>query len=157
MMKIKNLTPIEVNTDWVSISEFNKDSPPVNPEYFKQNEVMKNFSDWLKKQEGLDLGIGTSVVVNEAKTADTGAEKVKEEKKEEVKEKQIYDIMLTAYDAAKKISVIKEIRGITNLGLKESKELVEAIPTKLMANVKKDEIKPITDKLDSAGIKWELK
>ena len=159
MMKLKRLTPIEVNTDWPSIAQFNKDCPPVNPEFFKQNELMKDFTEWLKKQEGLDLGIGTSAVASNKDSVETSNDNkaTKEEKKDEPKEKQIYDIMLTSYDATKKIAVIKEIRGIMNLGLKESKELVESIPTKLMTNVKKEEIKAITDKLDSANIKWELK
>lgn len=159
MMKLKRLTPIEVNTDWPSIAQFNKDCPPVNPEFFKQNELMKDFTEWLKKQEGLDLGLGTSAVASNKDSVETSNDNkaTKEEKKDEPKEKQIYDIMLTSYDATKKIAVIKEIRGIMNLGLKESKELVESIPTKLMTNVKKEEIKAITDKLDSANIKWELK
>eukprot|EP00975_Prorocentrum_lima_P027638 5809505-Prorocentrum_lima.AAC.1 len=54
---------------------------------------------------------------------DGGGEKV-----EEVVEKTVFDLKLTGFDAKAKIKVIKEIRGLTSLGLKEAKELVEGAP-----------------------------
>ena len=57
----------------------------------------------------------------------------------------------------KKINVIKEVRGITGLGLKEAKELVESAPKAVKEGVAKDEAEEIKKKLEAAGAKVELK
>ncbi|MBL6664347.1 MAG: 50S ribosomal protein L7/L12 [Rickettsiales bacterium] len=56
-----------------------------------------------------------------------------------------------------KIAVIKEVRTITGLGLKEAKELVESAPKALKSDVAKDEAEEIKSKLEAAGAKVELK
>jgi large subunit ribosomal protein L7/L12 len=60
-------------------------------------------------------------------------------------------------DPAKKITVIKVVREITNLGLKEAKELVEGAPKSVKENVAKDEADSIKKKLEDAGAKVSLK
>ena len=57
----------------------------------------------------------------------------------------------------KKINVIKEIRGVTSLGLKEAKDLVEGAPKEVKAGVPKKEAEEIKAKLEAAGAKVELK
>jgi len=57
----------------------------------------------------------------------------------------------------KKIEVIKEVRGITGLGLKEAKDLVEAAPKPLKEGVGKDEANKIKEALEKVGAKIELK
>jgi large subunit ribosomal protein L7/L12 len=57
----------------------------------------------------------------------------------------------------KKINVIKEIRAITGLGLKEAKDLVEAAPKEVKADVSKDEAAKLKKQLEDAGAKVELK
>ena len=57
----------------------------------------------------------------------------------------------------KKINVIKEIRAITGLGLKEAKDLVEGAPKEVKADVSKDEANKIKKQLEDAGAKVELK
>jgi large subunit ribosomal protein L7/L12 len=57
----------------------------------------------------------------------------------------------------KKINVIKEIRAITGLGLKEAKDLVEAAPKEVKADVNKDEANKLKKQLEDAGAKVELK
>ena len=57
----------------------------------------------------------------------------------------------------KKINVIKEIRGVTSLGLKEAKDLVEGAPKDVKAGVNKKEAEEIKAKLEAAGAKVELK
>ena len=64
-------------------------------------------------------------------------------------------ILMAAGD--KKINVIKEIRAITGLGLKEAKDLVEAAPKEVKADVSKDEAAKIKKQLEDAGAKVELK
>ena len=71
-------------------------------------------------------------------------------------EKEDFTVVLT--DAgAQKINVIKEVRAITNLGLKEAKDLVEGAPKPVKEGVKKDEAEAIKKKLEAAGAKVELK
>jgi len=67
-----------------------------------------------------------------------------------------FDIILAAV-GANKIAVIKEIRAITSLGLKEAKELVESAPKPVKTGVKKEEADEIKKKLEAAGAKVELK
>jgi len=73
-----------------------------------------------------------------------------------VEEKTEFDVVLT--DAgAQKINVIKEVRAITGLGLKEAKDLVEGAPKPLKEGVAKDEAEKIKAQLEKAGAKVELK
>ena len=64
---------------------------------------------------------------------------------------------MTSFDSAKKINIIKEVRGILNLGLKESKELVEKSPCLLMRGVKKADAEGIVKKLSDSGATITLK
>ena len=71
-------------------------------------------------------------------------------------EKDEFDVILTG-DGGKKIQVIKEVRAITGLGLKEAKDLVEAAPKAVKEAVSKGEAEEIQKKLEEAGAKVELK
>ena len=71
-------------------------------------------------------------------------------------EKSEYTVVLTAA-GDKKINVIKEIRAVTTLGLKEAKDLVEGAPKEVKAGVNKKEAEEIKKKLEAAGAKVELK
>ena len=71
-------------------------------------------------------------------------------------EKTEFDVILT--DAgANKIGVIKEVRAITNLGLKEAKDLVDGAPKEIKKGATKDEAEKIKKQLEAAGAKVELK
>jgi len=72
-------------------------------------------------------------------------------KVEETKEKSHYDIELSKFDPAKKIVLIKEIRALLGLGLKEAKEMVEGAPVWIKKEVKKDEATKIAEKLKEIG------
>ena len=71
-------------------------------------------------------------------------------------EKSEFTVVLSAA-GDKKINVIKEIRGLTSLGLKEAKDLVEGAPKEVKAGVNKKEAEEIKAKLEAAGAKVELK
>ncbi|WP_349357393.1 50S ribosomal protein L7/L12 [Stappia sp.] len=71
-------------------------------------------------------------------------------------EKDEFDVIL-ADAGAKKINVIKEVRAITGLGLKEAKDLVEGAPKPVKEGVAKDEAEELKKKLEEAGAKVELK
>jgi len=71
-------------------------------------------------------------------------------------EKDEFDVILTSF-GDKKIQVIKEIRGITGLGLKEAKELVEGVPKAIKEGVAKDEAAEIQKKIEEAGGQVDVK
>ena len=72
-------------------------------------------------------------------------------------EKDEFNVVLTAVDAAKKIGVIKVVREITGLGLKEAKDLVEGAPKPVKENVAKAEAEELKKKITEAGGTVELK
>lgn len=74
-----------------------------------------------------------------------------------VEEKTDFTVTLKEVQAAKKIHVIKAVREVTNLGLKEAKDLVEACPKVLKEGVSKDEAEQIKKKFDEAGGTVEIK
>ena len=74
-----------------------------------------------------------------------------------VEEKTEFDVVMTGFDAAAKIKVIKAVREITGLGLAEAKAAVEGTPKTLKEAVSKDEAEELKKKLEEAGAKVELK
>ena len=73
-----------------------------------------------------------------------------------VEEKTEFDVILTSF-GEKKINVIKEVRSITGLGLKEAKEAVEAAPKAIKEGVSKEEAEEVKKKLEEAGASAEIK
>ena len=73
-----------------------------------------------------------------------------------VEEKTEFDVILTSY-GAEKIQVIKEIRAITGLGLKEAKDLVEGVPKPVKEGIAKAEVDEIKKKLEAVGATVEIK
>ena len=73
-----------------------------------------------------------------------------------VEEKTEFTVVLKRFDAEKKIPVIKEVRAITGLGLKEAKELVEAGDKTVKEGVSKDEAAKIKQQLETAGAKVDI-
>ena len=74
---------------------------------------------------------------------------------EAAEEKDSFDVILTSY-GEKKINVIKEVRAITTLGLKEAKDLVEAAPKPVREGVSKEESDKIKQQLEEAGATVEI-
>ena len=102
----------------------------------------------LSKQLEEKWGVTAAAAVAPAPAAASGAEPAEE--------KDEFTIMLTAA-GDKKINVIKEVRAITALGLKEAKDLVEGAPKEVKTGVNKKEAEEIKQKLEAAGAKVELK
>jgi large subunit ribosomal protein L7/L12 len=71
-------------------------------------------------------------------------------------EKDAFTVVMTSF-GEKKINVIKEVRAITGLGLKEAKDLVEAVPSDIKVDATKDEANEVKEKLEAAGATVELK
>ena len=105
-------------------------------------------SKLLEEKWGVSAAAPASVAVAGAQSGSDGAGAEEE--------KDSFDIILVETGASK-INVIKEVRAITTLGLKEAKDLVEAAPKGLKEGVKKEEAEEIKKKLEAVGAKVELK
>jgi large subunit ribosomal protein L7/L12 len=101
--------------------------------------------------KALEEEFGVSAAAMAAPAAGAGAAA------EAVEEKTEFDVVLTGFDAAAKIKVIKAVREITGLGLAEAKAAVEGTPKTLKEAVSKDEAEELKKKLEEAGGKAELK
>jgi len=75
---------------------------------------------------------------------------------EEVEEKTEFNVMLDEVPADKKIAILKVVRGLTGLGLKEAKELVEAAPKQIQEGIGKDPAEEAKKQLEDAGAKASL-
>ena len=73
-----------------------------------------------------------------------------------VEEKTEFDVVMTDF-GAEKIKVIKEVRGITGMGLAEAKALVEGVPAKIKEGISKEDAEAIKAQLEAVGAKVELK
>ena len=74
-----------------------------------------------------------------------------------VEEKTEFNVTLVSFPADKKINIIKVVREVTSLGLKEAKDLVEAVPKPIKEGVPKEEAEAIRKKFDDVGAKVEIK
>ena len=87
----------------------------------------------------------------------SSGENVKIEEKEVVEEKTIFDVELTSFDAGKKLMVIKNLKSILGLGLKETKEFVEKAPQILKEGLKKEDAEELSEKLMKIGCVISIK
>ncbi len=102
----------------------------------------------LKDEYGIEPAAGGAVMMAGPAGGDAAGEAAEEQTE--------FDVILKAA-GAKKINVIKEVRGITGLGLKEAKDLVEAGGKAVKEGVSKDEAEEIKKKLEEAGAEVEVK
>lgn len=150
VQKTSGINPLKMNLDWPSVKRDDAGSwPPANPNWFKQQEMMARLGPMM----GMMGGGAAQAAPAGGATADAAEEKPKEEEK---KEKSHYDIELTKFDAAKKIALIKEVRGILGLGLKEAKEMVEGAPVWLKKEVAKEDADKLVEKLKEFGAECRL-
>ena len=116
---------------------------------FKELTLLE-LSELVKKfEETFDVSAAAPVAVAAGGAPAAGGEAAAEE------EQTTFDVVLT--DAGeKKIQVIKEVRGLTNLGLKEAKELVEGVPKPILEGVDKEAAESAKETLEGAGGAVEL-
>ena len=116
---------------------------------FIANMSVLEMSELVKDmEEKFGVSAAAAAVATPAASGE-GGEAATEEKTE-------FDVILTSF-GEKKINVIKEIRGITGLGLKEAKEAVESAPKAVKEGVSKEEAEEIKKKLEEAGASAEIK
>lgn len=106
----------------------------------------KELSDYLESAYDIKPAAGGAVMMAPAGGGDGEA----------AAEQTEFDVVLTGF-GDKKIGVIKEVRGITGLGLKEAKEVVESTPSKVKEGVSKEEAEEVKKKLEDAGASAEIK
>ncbi|MBT3638324.1 MAG: 50S ribosomal protein L7/L12 [Opitutae bacterium] len=103
----------------------------------------------LEEKWGVSAAAPAAVAVAAPAGGGGGDDSAAEEKTE-------FDVILTEF-GGNKIAVIKEVRGITGLGLKEAKELVEGAPKPVKEGVSKEDAEEVSKKLEAAGAKAEIK
>ena len=113
------------------------------------NMTVLELSDFVKELEE-KFGVSAAAPVAVAAAAPAGPAQ------EEAAEKTEFDVVLTAI-GDKKIQVIKVVRAITGLGLKEAKALVDGVPGNVKEGVSKDEAEDIKGQLEEAGASAEVK
>jgi large subunit ribosomal protein L7/L12 len=108
----------------------------------------KELTDYLKDEYGIEPAAGGAVVM--AGTAQTSAAVA-----EEAEEKSSFDVILKEF-GDKKIQVIKEVRALTGLGLKEAKDLVDNVPKPVKEGLSKEDAEAAKKQLEAAGAVVEL-
>ena len=118
---------------------------------FIANMSVLELSEFVKElEEKFGVSAAAPVAMMAAAPAGEVAEAAKEEEKTE------FDVILTA-SGDKKIQVIKEVRAITGLGLKDAKALVDEAPKPVKEGVPKEEAEKIKSQLEEAGAQVEIK
>ncbi len=108
----------------------------------------KELADYLKDVYGIEPAAGGAVMMAGPAQAAAPAEAAEE--------KSTFDLVLTGF-GEKKIQVIKEVRALTGLGLKEAKDLVEAVPKPVKEGMSKADAEAAKKQLEAAGATVELK
>jgi large subunit ribosomal protein L7/L12 len=106
----------------------------------------KELTDYLKEEYGIEPAAGGAVMMAGPAAAGGGEEEV---------EKTSFDVILKAF-GDKKIQVIKEVRALTGLGLKEAKDLVDGVPKPVKEGVSKEEADTAKAQLEEAGATVEI-
>jgi len=116
---------------------------------FIANMTVLEMSELVKEMEE-KFGVSAAAAAVAAPAAGGGESEAASEEKTE------FDVILTSF-GEKKINVIKEVRSITGLGLKEAKEAVESAPKAIKEGVSKEEAEEVKKKLEEAGASAEIK
>jgi len=116
---------------------------------FIANMSVLEMSELVKEMEE-KFGVSAAAAAVSAPAAGGGESEAAAEEKTE------FDVILTSF-GEKKINVIKEVRSITGLGLKEAKEAVESAPKAIKEGVSKEEAEEVKKKLEEAGASAEIK
>jgi len=106
----------------------------------------KELCDYLKAEHGIEPAAGGAVMMAGPVAAGAG---------EEEQEKTSFDVILKEF-GEKKIQVIKEVRAITGLGLKEAKDLVDGAPKPVKEGVSKEDAEAVRQQLEAAGAVVEI-
>ena len=107
----------------------------------------RNLVDYLEDAHDIKAAAGGAVVMTGPAASDDGPEEVA---------KDSWDVVITSFGDSK-INVIKVVRTATGLGLKEAKDLVEGVPSKIKEGLSEDDANSLKEELEGAGASVELK
>ena len=131
-----------------AVAEFSASTKKLGDEIVKLTlKEAKELSDYLKDVHGIEPAAGGAVMM--AGPADGGGAAAAAEKTE-------FDVVMDSF-GENKINVIKVVRAATGLGLKEAKDLVEGVPSKVKEGVSKEDAEKLKKELEGAGAKVTVK
>ena len=121
-------------------------------------EILESIANMTTMQvveliEAMEEKFGVSAAVAAVAAAPAGGAAAAETQAEEQTE---FDVVMSSF-GANKVAVIKAVRALTSLGLKEAKDLVESVPTPIKEGVSKDEAEDVKKQLEEAGATVEVK
>ena len=152
MMKTSGIHPMKMNLDWPSVKQDAAGTwPPANPNWFKQQDMMAKLGPFVGGMGGGAPAAGAGNAGAGAKGAAGKGAAAGKDTEAPKKDKTHYDIELTKFEPTKKIALIKEIRAVLGLGLKEAKEMVEGAPVWLKKEMKKADAEKLAEKLKGLG------
>lgn len=146
----------------VVLSEIKKSRPESSGGEMNSEEIIKSIEEMSVLQlsqliKTLEEKFGVSAAAMAAPVAAAGAVAAGAAEGEKAEEKTTFDVILASFPADKKINIIKVVREVTNLGLKEAKDLVEGVPKPLKEGVSKEEVEAIKKKFADSGATVEVK
>ena len=131
-------------SDEAAVKEFSADIKKLGDEIVALTLMQaKELADYLKEEHGIEPAAGGAVMMAGPAAGGAGGEEAEEEKTS-------FNVVLKEV-GDKKIQVIKEVRALTGLGLKEAKDVVDGAPKAVKENVPKDEADEARTQLESAG------
>lgn len=120
-----------------------------------ERDDLSTISDLVYERLGIEI-TPEMFVGGGGEELDVGTEDGVSVEEEKVEEKTAFDLKLVSFDAKAKIKVIKEVRSMAGLGLKEAKEMVEAAPKVVMKDIKQEEAEELKAKLEEVGATVEI-
>ena len=109
-----------------------------------------------KIEEMIEKGLFKNIVQSQSSPDQNEASKEDESQIKEPEQKKLFKVTLSSFESAKKLTVIKEIRALLGLGLKEAKDIVEAAPSLLLDSAPSEKVDHIKAKLESIGCQINL-
>jgi large subunit ribosomal protein L7/L12 len=133
-----------------AVMEFSAATKKLGDEIVKLTlKEAKELSDYLKDVHGIEPAAGGAVMMAAPGAGGGGAAEAAAEKTE-------FDVVMDSF-GENKINVIKVVRAATGLGLKEAKDLVEGVPSKVKEGVSKEDAEKLKKELEDAGAKVTVK
>lgn len=121
---------------------------------FIENMTVLELSEFIKELEE-KFGVTASMPIM-AQTAGGAPQAGAQQEAAPAEEKTEFNVILTGYEADKKIQVIKVVRAVTSLGLKEAKDLVEGVPKPVKEGISKDEAAKIQKQFEEVGAQVKI-
>jgi len=158
-----SISSLLINATQTRFSTVAEEQPSLKPfQYAKAEKVFQQMTPLNRDEistisELINEKLGITIPeFDETKAVGVADGGVAEEEEAQVEIKTSFELKLTGFEAKSKIKVIKEIRAITSLGLKEAKAMVEAAPKVVLKDIKMEKAEELKLKLEKVGAKVEI-